>query len=36
MSVNLERSSFLFGTNATYVAELYARYLQEPAKVDPS
>ena len=36
MSVNLERSSFLFGTNANYVAELYARYLQEPAKVDPS
>ncbi|WP_029007878.1 2-oxoglutarate dehydrogenase E1 component [Azospirillum halopraeferens] len=36
MSVNLEKSSFLFGSNANYVAELYARFLQEPNSVDPS
>ena len=36
MSVNLEKSSFLFGGNAQYVAELYARFLKDPASVDPS
>ena len=28
-------SSFLQGTNATYIDELYARYEQDPASVDP-
>ncbi|MDP6108762.1 MAG: hypothetical protein QGF71_01635, partial [Rhodospirillales bacterium] len=28
--------SFLSGTNATYVAELYARFLENPNSVDPS
>ncbi len=27
-------SSFLQGTNATYIDELYARYEQDPASVD--
>ncbi|HYG88049.1 MAG TPA: 2-oxoglutarate dehydrogenase E1 component [Azospirillum sp.] len=36
MSLNLEKSSFLFGGNAQYVAELYARFLKDPASVDSS
>src|SRR3982751_6249239 len=28
-------SSFLQGTNATYIDDLYARYEQDPASVDP-
>jgi 2-oxoglutarate dehydrogenase E1 component len=36
MSVNLEKSSFLSGTNAGFIAELYARFLKDPASVDPS
>ncbi|MBP2232685.1 2-oxoglutarate dehydrogenase E1 component [Azospirillum agricola] len=36
MSANLEQTSFLFGSNAGYVAELYARFLTDPAAVDPS
>ncbi|AWK87606.1 2-oxoglutarate dehydrogenase E1 component [Azospirillum thermophilum] len=36
MSANLEQTSFLFGSNAGYVAELYARFLQDPTSVDPS
>lgn len=36
MSANLEQTSFLFGSNAGYVAELYARFLTEPTAVDPS
>ncbi|MBY0429953.1 MAG: 2-oxoglutarate dehydrogenase E1 component, partial [Rhodospirillales bacterium] len=28
--------SFLFGANATFIAELYARYVEDPAGVDPS
>ncbi len=31
-----EQSSFLYGANATYVAELYTRYLSNPASVDQS
>ncbi|MFM2045345.1 MAG: 2-oxoglutarate dehydrogenase component [Pseudomonadota bacterium] len=31
-----EQSSFLFGANATFIAELYARYRQDPASVDGS
>ncbi len=29
-------SSFLYGVNETYIAELYARYLENPGSVDPS
>ena len=36
MPGHLEQSSFLFGSNATYIAELYARYLDDPKSVDPS
>jgi 2-oxoglutarate dehydrogenase E1 component len=32
----LEQTSFLYGANATFIAELYARYLQDPTSVDPS
>lgn len=31
-----ERTSFLYGQNATFIAELYARYLKDPSSVDPS
>ncbi|ASG21262.1 2-oxoglutarate dehydrogenase E1 component [Nitrospirillum viridazoti] len=31
-----DQSSLFFAGNATFVAELYARYLQDPASVDPS
>src|SRR5919107_4086114 len=31
-----DQSSFLFGSNATFIAELYARYLKDPQSVDPS
>ncbi|MFV3073796.1 2-oxoglutarate dehydrogenase E1 component [Niveispirillum fermenti] len=31
-----ERLSFLFGANGTFIAELYARYRQDPASVDAS
>jgi 2-oxoglutarate dehydrogenase E1 component len=33
---NREESSFLYGPNATFIAELYARYLADPASVDDS
>jgi len=32
----LEQTSFLYGGNATFIAELYARYLTDPQSVDPS
>ncbi len=32
----LEESSFLYGTNAPFIEELFARYLDDPASVDPS
>ncbi|MAM69189.1 MAG: 2-oxoglutarate dehydrogenase E1 component [Rhodospirillaceae bacterium] len=35
MTELLERTSFLNSTNSTFVAELYARYLEKPATVDP-
>jgi len=31
-----EHSSFLFGTNSAFIEQLYRRYLQQPASVDPS
>ena len=34
MSISIE--GFLSGNNATYVAELYVRYLDNPSSVDPS
>ncbi len=36
MTANLERSSFLFGANAGFIADLYARFLKEPGSVDAS
>ena len=33
---DLEASSHLFGANAPFVEELYERYLQDPASVDPA
>src|SRR3712207_9388695 len=36
MPATPEQTSFLFGSNATYIAELYARYLEDPKSVDPS
>jgi 2-oxoglutarate dehydrogenase E1 component len=35
MPRQLEQSSFLFGANATFVAELYSRYLENPESVSP-
>ena len=32
----IERSSFLYGGNGSFIEELYARYLTDPAGVDPS
>jgi 2-oxoglutarate dehydrogenase E1 component len=32
----LDQTSFLYGPNATFVAELYARYLDDPNSVDES
>ncbi len=32
----IEQMSFLHGANATFVAELYAKYLENPDSVDPS
>ena len=29
-----EQTSFLFGANAPFIEELYARYLEDPARVD--
>jgi 2-oxoglutarate dehydrogenase E1 component len=36
MTRRLEATSFLSGVNAPFVAELYARFLEDPASVDPS
>ena len=36
MVSRLDEESFLTGANATFVAELYERYLQNPASVDPT
>ena len=36
MGSHLDHTSFLTGTNATFVAELYSRYLGDPAAVDGS
>ena len=34
--MRMEQTSFLFGANAAFIQELYARYLQNPAAVDAS
>src|SRR3954468_10320855 len=36
MPMHPEQSSFLFGPKGTFIAELYARYLEDPDSVDPS
>lgn len=36
MSDVIDHASFLTGGNATFVAELYGRYLENPSSVDPS
>jgi len=36
MTKQFEEASFLTGGNAVFIAELYARYLDDPASVDPS
>ena len=36
MSTDLERNSFLASSNGAFIEELYARYLDDPARVDPS
>ncbi len=33
--LELEQTSFLYGTNAPFLEEMYARYLADPASVDP-
>jgi 2-oxoglutarate dehydrogenase complex dehydrogenase (E1) component-like enzyme len=35
MSNYIGHTSFLNGANATFVAELYSRYLERPESVDP-
>ncbi len=34
--LELEQTSFLYGGNSSFIEELYARYLADPAAVDPS
>jgi 2-oxoglutarate dehydrogenase E1 component len=36
MPTQIDHTSFLTGANATFIAELYARYLEDPNSVDPS
>ncbi|NKB48343.1 MAG: 2-oxoglutarate dehydrogenase E1 component [Alphaproteobacteria bacterium] len=36
MSSFIEQTSFLNGANATFVAEIYAKYLENPNSIDPS
>ena len=36
MGSKIEQTSFLHGANATFVAELYAKFLENPDSVDPS
>ena len=33
---DFEQTSFLYGGNSSYIEELYARYLTDPASIDPS
>ncbi|MCZ6522898.1 MAG: 2-oxoglutarate dehydrogenase E1 component [Alphaproteobacteria bacterium] len=36
MTAELDRTSFLYGTNSAFIEELYARYLGDPGSVDES
>jgi 2-oxoglutarate dehydrogenase E1 component len=36
MTAQLDRTSFLYGTNSAFIEELYARYLADPQSVDES
>jgi 2-oxoglutarate dehydrogenase E1 component len=36
MTAELDRTSFLYGTNIAFIEELYARYLGDPGSVDES
>ncbi|HYD97973.1 MAG TPA: 2-oxoglutarate dehydrogenase E1 component, partial [Alphaproteobacteria bacterium] len=36
MALSSDQSSFLFGANATFIADLYKRWLDEPTSVDAS
>ena len=36
MATQIDQTSFLSGANATFIAELYARWLDDPHSVDPS
>ena len=33
---SLDQTSFLFGSNARFIADLYARFVKDPGSVDPS
>jgi 2-oxoglutarate dehydrogenase E1 component len=33
---HIDQNSFLYGSNATFIAELYARYVRDPASVEES
>ena len=35
MSSDFENSSYLYGANEAYLAQMYARYLEDPSSVDP-
>ena len=35
MSSDFENSSYLYGANETYLAQMYARYLEDPSSIDP-
>src|SRR5215217_4537573 len=35
LTTAFEQTSFLYGGNARFIEELYAKYLQNPASVDP-
>ncbi|MBT5374768.1 MAG: 2-oxoglutarate dehydrogenase E1 component, partial [Rhodospirillaceae bacterium] len=35
MDANRDLTSFLSGVNATFIAELYSKYLESPASIDP-
>ena len=34
MASSMENTSFLFGANEAYIAELYAQFLKDPGSVD--
>ncbi|PCJ29282.1 MAG: 2-oxoglutarate dehydrogenase E1 component [Rickettsiales bacterium] len=36
MTKDLERTGFLFGSNSVFIEELYQKYLEDPASIDPS